>query len=189
MTASVLAGSKCSSFRPFILLVLLSALFSACAWSQTQLSSVFGTVTDPGAQVAILNQSAGLKRNPYRREWSVPPRGTATKMQNPLDNGRPHKRYPVYQDLAISSELPTADNYRHNDLRCLRPHVGRKSNQGPGTTASVQKTSRFTSFRQNECSAGRLLPLHGCCRESSDAQSRVLPRRSADPSPACAGRY
>ena len=40
-------------------------------------------------------------------------------MQNPLDNGRPHKRYPVYQDLAISSELPTADNYRHNDLRCL----------------------------------------------------------------------
>ena len=67
MTASVLAGSKCSSYRPFILLVLLSALFSACAWSQTQLSSVFGIVTDssgaaiPGAQVAILNQSTGLK--------------------------------------------------------------------------------------------------------------------------------
>jgi len=69
MTASVLAGSKCPSYRPFILLALLSALFSACAWSQMQLSSVFGIVTDssgaaiPGAQVAILNQSTGLKRS------------------------------------------------------------------------------------------------------------------------------
>src|SRR5215470_7983653 len=69
MTASVLAGSKCPSSRPFILLALLSALFSACAWSQTQLSTVFGTVTDstgaviPGAQVTILNQSTGLKRS------------------------------------------------------------------------------------------------------------------------------
>jgi len=69
MTASVLVGSKCPSYRPFILLALLSALFPPCAWSQTQLSTVLGTVTDstgaviPGAQVTILNQSTGFKRS------------------------------------------------------------------------------------------------------------------------------
>src|SRR5215469_4448309 len=69
MTANLFAGSKCATYRPFILLALLAALFPACAWSQTQLSTVFGTVTDstgaviPGAQVAILNQSTGLKRS------------------------------------------------------------------------------------------------------------------------------
>ena len=69
MTANVLAGSKPASYWPLTLLALLSALFPACAWSQTQLSSVFGIVTDssgaaiPGAQVAILNQSTGLKRS------------------------------------------------------------------------------------------------------------------------------
>src|SRR5215813_7683562 len=69
MTASVLVGSKCPSYRPFILLALLSALFPPCAWSQTQLSTVLGTVTDstgaviPGAQITILNQSTGLKRS------------------------------------------------------------------------------------------------------------------------------
>jgi hypothetical protein len=46
MTADVLAGSKCASYWPLIPLALLSALFPACAWSQTQLSTVFGTVTD-----------------------------------------------------------------------------------------------------------------------------------------------
>ena len=51
------------------LLTLSLALFSSCAWAQTQLSTVFGTVTDssgaviPAAQVTILNQSTGLKRS------------------------------------------------------------------------------------------------------------------------------
>src|SRR6516225_8648604 len=69
MTASVLAGSKCPSYRTFLLLALLLVLFPACAWSQTQLSTVLGTVTDssgaviPRAQVTILNQSTGLKRS------------------------------------------------------------------------------------------------------------------------------
>src|SRR5499433_2654793 len=51
------------------LLALLLALFSSCAWPQTQLATVFGTVTDPsgavisGAQVTLLNQSNGLKRD------------------------------------------------------------------------------------------------------------------------------
>ena len=40
----------------------------------------------------------------------------------------------------------------------------------------VQKTSPFTSFRYKEGSAVRLIPLHGCYCESSDAPSRVLPR-------------
>jgi len=69
MTANVPAGSRWASYWPFILLAVLPALFPACAWSQTQLSTVFGTVTDstgaviPGAQITILNQSTGLKRS------------------------------------------------------------------------------------------------------------------------------
>src|SRR5215469_16374703 len=68
MTASVLAGSKSPSYRRFVLLALFSLLFSTCAWSQTQLSTVFGTITDATgaaiseAHVTILNQSTGLKR-------------------------------------------------------------------------------------------------------------------------------
>jgi hypothetical protein len=85
MTANVLAGSKPASYWPLTLLALLSALFPACAWSQTQLSTVFGTVTDstsaviPGAQVTIFNQSTGLKRstltdtNGQYRLWGLPP--------------------------------------------------------------------------------------------------------------------
>jgi hypothetical protein len=51
------------------LLTLSLALFWSCVWAQTQLSTVFGTVTDssgaiiPGAQVTTLNQSTGLKRS------------------------------------------------------------------------------------------------------------------------------
>src|SRR5262252_1828543 len=51
------------------LLALSLALFSSCAWPQTQLATVFGTVTDAsgaaisGAQVTLLNQSTGLKRD------------------------------------------------------------------------------------------------------------------------------
>src|SRR3984957_205980 len=51
-----------------MIVALLFTLFSTCAWSQTQLSTVFGTINDlsgaviPGAQVTIVNQSTGLKR-------------------------------------------------------------------------------------------------------------------------------
>src|SRR5215467_7163782 len=51
------------------LLALSLALFSSCAWPQTQLATVFGTVTDAsgavisGAQVTLLNHSTGLKRD------------------------------------------------------------------------------------------------------------------------------
>ncbi len=53
--------------RPCFPLVLSLALFSACAWSQTQLATVFGAITDPsgavvpGAHVTVVNQSTGLQ--------------------------------------------------------------------------------------------------------------------------------
>jgi len=51
------------------LLVLSFALLSECTWPQSELATVFGTVTDPSgavipaAQVTIVNQSTGLKRD------------------------------------------------------------------------------------------------------------------------------
>src|SRR5215471_15837546 len=51
-----------------ILLVLLLALYSAAAWPQSQLATVFGTITDrtgaviPEAQVTVSNINTGLKR-------------------------------------------------------------------------------------------------------------------------------
>src|SRR5262249_28563973 len=50
-------------------LVISFAFFSVCAWSQTQLGTIFGTITDPsaavvpGTQVTITNQSTGLTRD------------------------------------------------------------------------------------------------------------------------------
>jgi hypothetical protein len=67
MVGNFPAATKCVSRKGFLLAFSL-ALFSACAWPQTQLATVFGTVTDisgaviSGAQVTILNQSTGLKR-------------------------------------------------------------------------------------------------------------------------------
>jgi hypothetical protein len=49
-----------------ILFVLLVTLIPACAWSQSELATVFGTVSDqsgaviPKAQITIVNQSTGL---------------------------------------------------------------------------------------------------------------------------------
>ena len=52
----------------YILLALSLVLFSASAWAQTQLATVFGTITDPTgaviaeAQVTVSSTSTGLKR-------------------------------------------------------------------------------------------------------------------------------
>src|SRR5262249_51165658 len=57
-----------ASRRHCILLTLLLASFSASAWPQTQLATVFGTITDPtgaviaGARVTVSSVSTGLKR-------------------------------------------------------------------------------------------------------------------------------
>jgi carboxypeptidase family protein len=57
------------SSRVCLRTVLSFALLPACAWPQTEVATVFGTVTDPSgavipaAHVTILNQSTGLKRD------------------------------------------------------------------------------------------------------------------------------
>src|SRR5271170_4203535 len=62
-------GVKRASYRPCILSAALAALFSVCAWSQTQLATVSGTITDPsgavvpGVSVTIVSQGTGLKRS------------------------------------------------------------------------------------------------------------------------------
>src|SRR5215813_4269595 len=68
MVGNLPAAAKCVP-SAFLLLTLSLALFPACAWPQTQLAAVFGTITDAtgaaisGAQVTLLNQSTGLKRD------------------------------------------------------------------------------------------------------------------------------
>ncbi len=67
MVGNFPAAAKCIS-RACLLLALFLA-FSSYARPQTQLATVFGTITDAsgavisGAQVTILNQSTGLKRD------------------------------------------------------------------------------------------------------------------------------
>ena len=62
-------GAKRSSYRPCILSAALVALSSVGAWSQTQLATVSGTITDPtgavvpGVSVTIVSQGTGLKRS------------------------------------------------------------------------------------------------------------------------------
>src|SRR5215467_4759621 len=61
------AATKCVS-RACLLLALSSSFFSTRGWAQTQLATVFGTITDASgaaiseAHVTILSQSTGLKR-------------------------------------------------------------------------------------------------------------------------------
>ena len=51
------------------LLAILLACSSMCAWSQTQLATVTGTITDPsgavvpGVSVTIISQGTGFKRS------------------------------------------------------------------------------------------------------------------------------
>ena len=58
-----------NSFRPYILAAILAAFISVGAWSQTQLATVFGAITDPsgavvpGVSVTIVSQGTGLKRS------------------------------------------------------------------------------------------------------------------------------
>ena len=62
-------GARRASYRPCILAVALAVLFSVAAWSQTQLATVSGTITDPsgavvpGVSVTIVSQGTGLKRS------------------------------------------------------------------------------------------------------------------------------
>jgi len=68
MIASVPPSRKSASHRCYLLFALSVALVSPCGWSQTQLGTVFGTITDPTgavitvAQVTVSSLSTGLKR-------------------------------------------------------------------------------------------------------------------------------
>jgi Carboxypeptidase regulatory-like domain/TonB dependent receptor len=61
--------AKCARCRPCMLSVALAALSSVGAWSQTQLATVSGTITDPtgavvpGVSVTIVSPGTGLKRS------------------------------------------------------------------------------------------------------------------------------
>src|SRR5580692_9487888 len=58
-----------NNFRPHALSAILAAFISVGAWSQTQLATVSGTITDtsgavvPGVSVTIVSQGTGLKRS------------------------------------------------------------------------------------------------------------------------------
>jgi Carboxypeptidase regulatory-like domain len=62
-------SAKCALYRAFILSAALVVVLSVGAWSQTQLATVFGTITDPsgavipGVSVTIVSQGTGLKRS------------------------------------------------------------------------------------------------------------------------------
>src|SRR5246127_620964 len=68
MIASFPSSTKSASHTTHILFALSLAWVSTCGWSQTQLGTVFGTVTDPtgavipGANVTVSRGSTGLKR-------------------------------------------------------------------------------------------------------------------------------
>jgi hypothetical protein len=69
MIPSVPLSRKSASHTTRILFALSLACVTTCGWSQTQLGTVFGTITDPtdavisGAQVTVSRVSTGLKRN------------------------------------------------------------------------------------------------------------------------------
>jgi hypothetical protein len=58
-----------NNFRPYTLSAILAAFISVSAWSQTQLATVSGIITDPsgavvpGVSVTIVSQGTGLKRS------------------------------------------------------------------------------------------------------------------------------
>src|SRR5580700_5717729 len=58
-----------NNFRPYTLSAILAAFMAVSAWSQTQLATVSGTITDttgavvPGVSLTIVSQGTGLKRS------------------------------------------------------------------------------------------------------------------------------
>lgn len=81
MLRSFCTFSKHDAWRSHILIGLFLALYSASGWPQTQLATVFGTVTDPtgaviaGAGVTVSSTSTGLRRvglTDLKGEYHVP---------------------------------------------------------------------------------------------------------------------
>src|SRR5690349_20307763 len=69
MIPFAIACTKPLPYRSCLLLALSLSLLSARGWSQSQLGTVFGTITDrtgaviPGAEVTVVNVGTGLKRD------------------------------------------------------------------------------------------------------------------------------
>src|SRR6201997_861552 len=69
IASMVISTYSLSKSNRVLFLFLLAALVAAPAWAQTQLGTLFGTVTDtsgavvPGAEVSVENVSTGLKRD------------------------------------------------------------------------------------------------------------------------------
>lgn len=70
---NVLEDADSSPYRRWLLLAALLASLPAVAWPQTQLATIFGTISDPsgavipGVAVTIVNQSTGLRREVLTR--------------------------------------------------------------------------------------------------------------------------
>src|SRR5260221_10610999 len=69
IASPVISTCPVSKRRGVLLLFSLAALVATPAWAQTQLGTLFGTVTDtsgavvPGAEVSVENVTTGLKRD------------------------------------------------------------------------------------------------------------------------------
>src|ERR1700751_1223782 len=71
MVPPALPSTKSLSHSLYLLWALSFALVSTWSWSQTQLGTVFGTITDPtgavipGAEVTLSSESTGSKRDAF----------------------------------------------------------------------------------------------------------------------------
>ena len=116
MMGSFYASSRYGSYRPCILLALTLVVYSVSAWSQTQLATVFGTVSDPtgaviaGADVTVSSTSTGLKREgltDLKGEYRVAglPQGTYA-----VRAAKEKFRTQVLEGIALSSGASIAIN-------------------------------------------------------------------------------
>jgi len=133
--------------RPCTLLLLMLAYVSASAWPQTQLANVFGTITDAsgavisGAQVTILNQSIGLKRDAstdlagqyriaglptgnYTARLEVEKEGFQTQVREGIAVTSASEVMSLsvgdlHQQVTVSADFPTIDNTTSTASRLL----------------------------------------------------------------------
>jgi len=167
-----------SSHNPSLLLALSFALVSTWSWSQTQLGTVFGTITDPtgavipGAQVTVSSVSTGSKRDAF----------TDTKGQYYVV-GLPTGKYTVRIDkegfqteiregIAISPAAAIAIN--------LTLQVGAVPQQvtASAEAPTIDSTSSTVSAAISERSLTEL-PLDGRDLLRPPSWSPVLPQRLA----------
>jgi Carboxypeptidase regulatory-like domain len=116
-------GAKRAWCRPSILACALAVLFSVGGWSQTQLATVSGTITDPsgavvpGVAVTIVSQDTGLKRSTltdtageYR--FAGLPTGTySVRMEKQGFQSQIHERLDLSSasEVRINSQLAIGD--------------------------------------------------------------------------------